>query len=222
MEYCQRMTTYMAGVGYFRAIRGKTSVDEQNLLMEQFEILSGLPFMVTDLGTQKPSYMRQEVERHEPDLVIVDYLQYATPDNPTGNAVQDLDLLSRQITSIKGDYNVPLVLAAQINRDTRHTNTEPQLHHLRGSGALEQDADVVMFLHRDNPDEKDDHGDLETRLLCRKNRIVKPFKCILRFAEDQQWFVDDSGRTRRAASPEASPEASPGPGPGPGPGVAYA
>lgn len=193
MEYAQRMTTYMAGVDYFRAIRRKISHAEKNLLFEQFEKLCDMPFMVTDLGTQKPSFIRAEVERHKPDLVVVDYLQYATPDDPTGNAVQDLDNLSRQITSIKGDYNVPVLLAAQINRE--RVAGEPQLHHLRGSGALEQDADVVMFLHRPTDD-----PDGATKLLCRKNRIAKLFNAELAFVPGQQWFTDQT-RVSNAGAP---------------------
>lgn len=188
MEYCQRMTAYMAGVDYFRAVKKRVSADEKERLFEEFERLSALPFMVTDLGTQKPSFIRSQVERHRPDLVIVDYLQYATPDEPTGNPVADLDLLSRQITSIKSDYGIPVVLAAQINRESRHANAEPELHHLRGSGGLEQDADVVMFLHR-LAGEDGEPGE-ETKLLCKKNRILKRFNVLLRFAPGQQWFVD--------------------------------
>lgn len=187
LEYVQRMVCYMAGVDYFRAVRMKIGHDEKSRLVEEFESLSEMAFLVTDLGTQKPSFIRSEVERHEPDLVIVDYLQYVTPDNPSGSRVEDLETISREITSMKGDYNIPVLLAAQINRDSRHSKSEPELHHLKGSGALEQDADVVMFLHR--PDENGEPSDT-TRLLCKKNRIVKRFNTNLYFAPNQQWFTD--------------------------------
>ena len=189
LEYVQRMTCYMAGVDYFRAISKKTTTGERARLKVEFEKLAEMPFLITDLGTQKPSYIRRQVELHQPDLVVIDYLQYATPENPTGNPVQDLDVLSKELTAIKSDYGVPVVLAAQISRESRHGNAEPELHSLRGSGALEQDADVVMFLHADKPDEKEVAG---VKLLCKKNRISKTFNERLYFVPGQQWFTDGS------------------------------
>lgn len=187
LEYVQRMTCYMAGVDYFQAIQKKTTGGERARLKIEFEKLADMPFLITDLGTQKPSYVRKQVELHRPDLVVIDYLQYATPENPSGNAVQDLDQLSKELTAIKSDYAVPVVLAAQINRESRNSNAEPELHSLRGSGALEQDADVVMFLHADKPDEKESEG---VKLLCKKNRIGKRFFVPLHFVPGQQWFTD--------------------------------
>lgn len=182
----------MAGVDYFRQMDRKVTKAEVARLLEKFRELADLPLAIDDTSTQTAERIRREVERYEPDILIVDYLQYVAPHDPKAPRVQQVGQISRDLTAIKGDYRIPVVIAAQLNRDAKaNGNREPQLHDLRDSGEIEQDADVVMFLHAEAPEHKETEG---VRLLCRKNRAGKLFNTALYFEEGQQWFNDAKKR----------------------------
>jgi replicative DNA helicase len=84
------------------------------------------------------------------DLVIVDYLQLMTGDGRTDNRVQEVSNISRNLKVLARELNVPVLAAAQLSRAVEHRpDKKPQLSDLRESGSLEQDADIVMFIHRD-------------------------------------------------------------------------
>ena len=95
-------------------------------------------------------------EKGKVDLVVIDYLQLLSSEKESDNRVQDVSKLSRQTKELAMELNVPVLLLSQLNRsvETRQVK-RPVLSDLRDSGAIEQDADVVMFLYRDeyyNPD----------------------------------------------------------------------
>lgn len=100
------------------------------------------------------------------DVVIIDHihLMRAKADNPT----QETMMVSRGLKIVAGTQNVPIIALAQMNRDVeKRTSKEPQLSDLAQSGAIEQDAETVLFLHRD---EDPDCNPNILNLLCRKNR----------------------------------------------------
>ena len=88
--------------------------------------------------------------RYGLDAIFVDYLQILNDDREKDNSVQRVTYISRQLLSIARSLDVPLIAASQLNRANESRNdTKPKLSDLRESGALEQDAHVVMLLHRD-------------------------------------------------------------------------
>ena len=100
------------------------------------------------------------------DVVIIDHihLMRAKADNPT----QETMMVSRGLKIVAGTQNIPIIALAQMNRDVeKRTNKEPQLSDLAQSGAIEQDAETVLFLHRDEDPDCDPN---KLNLLCRKNR----------------------------------------------------
>src|SRR5512135_3072628 len=90
---------------------------------------------------------------HEMNMVIVDYLQLMSSDTRTDNRVQEVSYISRNLKVLARELNVPVLAAAQLSRAVeQRADKEPQLSDLRESGSLEQDADIVMFIYRDDKD----------------------------------------------------------------------
>lgn len=119
----------------------------------------GLPIFVTDKTSVTTSDIKAKVQKlkHEQggiDCIFVDYLQLVSSesDNKNRNRENEVSQISRMCKLIAKELEIPVIVLCQLNRAVTHrtgTNRYPQLSDLRESGSLEQDADVVMFLHRD-------------------------------------------------------------------------
>jgi replicative DNA helicase len=85
------------------------------------------------------------------DLIVIDYLQLMMSDGKAENRQLEVSEISRKLKGIALDLRVPVIACAQLSRaNTQRAEKRPMLSDLRDSGSIEQDADVVMFLHRDN------------------------------------------------------------------------
>ena len=95
---------------------------------------------------------RRLVEHEHVQIILIDYLQLMTTnlDVRSGNREQEVSLISRSLKAIAKELNVPIIVLSQLNRstETRGGNKRPQLSDLRESGAIEQDADIVIMIHR--------------------------------------------------------------------------
>lgn len=90
------------------------------------------------------SKARKMVNKHGVQLIIIDYLQLIESVGNTGNREQEISKISRGLKQLAKDLSVPVIALSQLSRDS--DGAEPMLKHLRESGAIEQDADVVIFL----------------------------------------------------------------------------
>jgi replicative DNA helicase len=102
---------------------------------------------------------RRMKDRHQIELLIIDYLQLLRSESEQAkdNRQNEVAEISRGIKALAKELSIPIIILAQLNRRSEEAKAEPALHNLRESGAIEQDADVVMLLHR--PDqEKDQDG----------------------------------------------------------------
>jgi replicative DNA helicase len=110
------------------------------------------------------------------DLVIVDYLQLMTGDGRTDNRVQEVSNISRNLKVLARELNVPVLAAAQLSRAVEHRpDKKPQLSDLRESGSLEQDADIVMFIHRDPlSEDKEERNKAEMIVAKHRNGPTHP------------------------------------------------
>jgi replicative DNA helicase len=83
-------------------------------------------------------------------LIVIDYLQLIEPDNPKDPRQEQVAKIARRLKGLARELNLPVLCLAQLNRQAEATkDNRPRLSHLRESGAIEQDADVVMFVHRE-------------------------------------------------------------------------
>ena len=124
-------------------------------------------------------------------LVIVDYLQLMTPVQSvkSDNLVQQVTEISRSLKNLARDLDVPVIALSQLSRAVESRGGKPRLSDLRDSGSIEQDADVVMFIHR----EKDESGESararETTILIEKHRNGPTGEIQLIFDADKSTFL---------------------------------
>jgi replicative DNA helicase len=120
------------------------------------------------------SAARKLKRKHGLDMIVVDYLQLMAPvkTGVNSSAVQEVTEISRGLKQLAKELDVPVIALSQLSRNIEHRgdNAKPKLADLRDSGSIEQDADVVMFIHRDKSD--DDHKSREehTELIIEKHR----------------------------------------------------
>lgn len=136
--------------------------------------LDGCPLHINDEPDMRVSqiaaYCRRHQRRHGLDLVVVDYLQQIEADDERESRERQVARMTRQLKLLARQLKVPVVCCAQLNRESENTkDRRPKLHHLRESGAVEQDADIVLLIHRENPES--DAGEAE--ILVAKNRNGK-------------------------------------------------
>jgi replicative DNA helicase len=133
---------------------GYVSRDELNGLESAAEQLRRLPITIDDTPTVSMSQIRAKARalarRGKCGMVFIDYLQLIKMDLSQGKNVNNaIAEISREAKILAKEINVPVMLLSQLNRETeRRTDKRPQLSDLRDSGAIEQDADIVMFVYR--------------------------------------------------------------------------
>lgn len=177
-EYAQRLMFSKAGIDVSMVNTGKISDEQIEKVKAQEEYLKSLnlyietktPCRVSDVEL---SIINLRSTRGSCDLVVVDYLQLLTPSSKS-NKTRETEVaeMSRELKNLAVKYNVPIIVLSQLSRalETRE-DKRPMLSDLRESGSIEQDADVVMFVYRDeyyHPEDPIARGTAE--LLIRKNR----------------------------------------------------
>jgi replicative DNA helicase len=123
------------------------------ILTEETALVSELPFWIDDTPSISTTVLKTKARRlhmrHGLDLIIIDYLQLMRYSVGIRNRVSEITYISQQLKALARDLQVPVLALSQLNRELRHrADKHPTLHDLRGSGSLEQDADVVMGLTR--------------------------------------------------------------------------
>lgn len=168
-------------------------------LMEAGERLRNMPIYLDDTPQITALELRQKARRmkteHNISLIIIDYLQLmrASGGNKNTSREQEVARLSSEIKALAKELDVPIILLCQLNRQAEQSGAQPKLSHLRESGAIEQDADIVALLHRDRPTDQndenknssspmeDENNGVETKLIIAKHRNGEPGIITLAF-----------------------------------------
>ena len=166
--------------------------------------LSDMPFYIDDTGTLGIMDLRARVrmlkQQHDIGIVFIDYLQLMKPP-PAGSREQEVAKISRALKGLARELNIPVVAMSQLSRavEQRGEDARPQLSDLRDSGAIEQDADVVMFIHRNlyRKDREDEDEELEpedntAEIIVRKQRNGPMGTIRLTFQKSYASFVDQA------------------------------
>jgi len=149
---CNRLFASGANVRARGFRDGRFTDDEWNKLYAYAEYFKNLPFYIYDKPANRPTDIRTACRRWKResglDLIIIDYLQLVPPEHRQfRNREQELAEISRSIKETAKELNIPIVLLAQLNRDVeKRTNKKPLMSDLRESGAIEQDADIIIFI----------------------------------------------------------------------------
>jgi replicative DNA helicase len=159
-QLVQRMIAQETGIDSQRLRSGKLEEDEWPLFTQAIEVLSDTTIFLDDTPALTPLQLRTKCRRlhmeFQLDLILVDYLQLMSSGVRSENRVQEVSYISRNMKILARELSVPVLAAAQLSRAVeQRADKEPQLSDLRESGSLEQDADIVMFIHRPELYEKD-------------------------------------------------------------------
>ena len=145
-------------IPHTRLRSGRVSKDEWLTINEAIETLSSLPIYIDDTANISVSEMHFKIkklqQRHTNNalgLVFIDYLQLIEEFEKNDNRVQELSKITRGLKKLARELNVPIIVLSQLSRNVEmRTNKRPILSDLRESGSIEQDADVVIMLYRDD------------------------------------------------------------------------
>lgn len=196
-DLMDRLIAAEAGVDIWRLRTGHLrSEGEDNdfvRLQDAMAKLSDLPLFMDDSGAPTVMELRAKARRLQAerrlDLVIVDYLQLIRGSGRAENRVQEVSELSRTLKAMAKELNVPVLALSQLSRGIENRpSSEPKLSDLRESGSIEQDADVVMFIHREDriKENTDKKNIAEIRILKHRNGPIG--KVELYFHEETSSF----------------------------------
>src|SRR5262249_41770487 len=153
IELAERLLCCQARVDSHKLRRGHLSSDDMDKLIEAGGILKSAKLFIDDTPGQGmlriAANARRLKLRHGIKVVFVDYLQLIEPDNRRDSRQEQVAGLSRRLKHLARELQIPVVALAQVNRSSEDRQEhKPRLADLRESGAIEQDADTVMLLHR--------------------------------------------------------------------------
>ena len=155
IELADRMLCSLARVNGHRLRNGTISADDRERLIRKANEISQAPLFVDDSPSRTVSEIAaaaRRIKRREGSLgmIVIDYLQLIEPDNSRDPRQEQVAKIARRLKGIARELEVPLLCLSQLNRQAEDSKDHrPRLSHLRESGAIEQDADVVMFVHRE-------------------------------------------------------------------------
>ena len=153
-QLVQRMISAETRIDSQRLRRGNLAEQEWPIFMQAIGRLSETHIFIDDTPSITPMQLRTKCRRlyaeHGIDLVMIDYLQLMNSEFRSNNRVQEISDISRGLKALARELDVPVVAAAQLSRAVENRQDKrPLLSDLRDSGSIEQDADVVMFIYRD-------------------------------------------------------------------------
>lgn len=159
-QLVQRLIAQETGIDTHHLRTGKLGEEEWPLFAHAIEVLADTRIFLDDTPGLTPLQIRTKCRRlhleFRLDLILVDYLQLMSGGIRIENRVQEVSYISRNLKMLARELSVPVLAAAQLSRAIeQRADKEPQLSDLRESGSLEQDADVVMFIHRAEMYDKD-------------------------------------------------------------------
>lgn len=153
-QICLRLLSLQSGVSMQSIRMGRVEEEGWVAIGDSMNRMAESSLIVDDSSALTPAQMRSRLKRimlKKPvDLVIVDYLGLMAPDKNTENRQQDVSQISGKLRQIAKDLSVPIIVLSQLSRaNGMRGDKRPTLTDLRDSGSIEQDAGIVLFLHRE-------------------------------------------------------------------------
>jgi replicative DNA helicase len=154
LELADRLLCSAAQVNGHRLRNGTISQEDRRRLVQKSAEISSSPLYIDDTPgrtlTEIAAVARRLKRKQGLSLIVIDYLQLIEPDNPRDPRQEQVAKIARRLKTMSRELDVPVLCLAQLNRQAEVSrDNRPRLNHLRESGAIEQDADVVMFVHRE-------------------------------------------------------------------------
>ena len=153
-QLVQRLLSSQSNVALDNISKGKIADDEWKKLTDGMTVLSSSHIFIDDTPGIKVSEIRSKCRKLKMekglDMIMIDYLQLMEADGRADNRQQEVSKISRSLKILAKEMNCPVIALSQLSRNTESGKDHmPKLSDLRDSGAIEQDADIVMFIYRD-------------------------------------------------------------------------
>ena len=195
-ELAERLLCIHSKVDGHKVRQGNLEQMDHQALLEGSSELSSYPVFIDDQPgrtmTQMAAVSRRMKRQHDIGIVIIDYLQLIEAEDKNQPREQQISSITRRLKFLAKDLDIPVIALAQLNRGVeQREDKRPRLADLRESGAIEQDADVVMFLHRPEAYDPEDRPG-EAFVIVAKNRSGPVGDAHLTWIKQQLRFVDYS------------------------------
>jgi len=194
-QLVDRMLAAQANVDAWKLRTGKLSREEDfTSIRQSLDKLSTAPIYIDDQPGNNILKMRSVARRLKAEknmkLLIVDYLQLMVPTHSKGgdNLVQQVTEISRSLKNLARELDIPVLALSQLSRAVESRGGRPRLSDLRDSGSIEQDADVVMFIHREDKYKEADEKNNIAEILIEKHRNGETGKVELFFNDKKATF----------------------------------
>jgi replicative DNA helicase len=204
-QLVERLVAMETGINLQRLNTGNIEDEEWAKIVQAMGVLSEAAIRVDGTSVLSPMQMRSRarrwVQEEGIDLVIVDYMQLMQPTDTTKRRIENrvliIDEISRNLKLLARELNIPILVLAQLSRAVENRASKvPQLSDLRESGGIENNADIVMFIYRDevyNPEtERRGYADI----IVAKHRNGPTGQVVLRFEAETTRFRDVVGEMR--------------------------
>ena len=188
----EKLALIKAGKGLpYTTPNKELNMKNATILKEHVDQCRNLPIYIDDNGDAKISDIRSTAKILDRkiglDCIVIDYCTLVKPEDSRAPREQQVAEISRSAKLLSKELDLPVILIAQLNRDSVKKGVEPQLHDLRDSGQIEQDADTVMLLHRDYLKDKED-----VKVIIAKQRFggTGHSRDKIKFKPDSQTFIE--------------------------------
>lgn len=194
-QLVDRLIAAESRVDSWKLRTGRLSADDEfSRIRDSLDVLSKAPIFIDDDPSNNITKMRSVARRLKAEsnlgLIIVDYLQLMIPKKESDSLVQQVTEISRSLKALARELDIPVLALSQLNRSVEQRGGRPRLSDLRDSGSIEQDADVVLFIHReDKYNEESDRKNI-AEIMIEKHRNGPTGKAELFFDEKRVCFTD--------------------------------
>lgn len=193
-EITKRMLAAEAGVKLTRLTKGPMGPNDWARLAETMGRVANAPLFIDDSPNMSLMEIRAKCRRlkqqHDLKLVVVDYLQLMSSGRKVESRQQEVSEFSRALKLLAKEIDVPVIAISQLNRGPeQRTEKRPMLSDMRESGAIEQDADIVILLHRDDFYDRDNRPG-EADFIVAKHRAGPTDTIAVAFKKDYAHFAD--------------------------------
>ncbi len=177
-QIADRVLSMVSGIPMWKISKWQLDTEDFTMMGDAMEVLSETNIFIDDkwsttIPELKSKIRRLKIEKNALDMVIIDYLQLMSGSNSgySGNRVQEISEISRGLKELARELEIPIMALSQLSREVeKRVDKKPQLSDLRESGAIEQDADSVVMLHREDYYDPDTDKKWLTDICLRKNR----------------------------------------------------
>ena len=210
MQLVERLLAAEARVDSWRLRTGNLSDDDFPRLGRAMGKLSEVPLYIDDSASLTAMQIRTKARRLQSekglDLIIIDYLQLMESSSRNESRVQEISEISRSLKGLARELDVPVLALSQLSRAVeQRPNKRPQLSDLRESGSIEQDADVVMFIYREDMYDRNSENPNIANIIVAKHRNGPTGEIDLYFQKETMQFKSVDPRSDEVAAHEVAP-----------------